>query len=257
MTKAFKDIEIFMLKHRHASVVLLIIVACAFLIVVAYVIAAGYGRAPEIENIIKGNIVSFAQEAAAPQETATANLSILEGTQTVESDRYALQIPSGWIVVASKETERRNDGTLFYGWIYNEESDDMSDPGVVKITIKDALKNGRSFEEVVAAHAWDEADVKEIVAFMSTEAAEAFPDFSESDVKVDMADDEIGGIAVKRNTLQCLKPCYIEGAAQTYVTYFVNASDRVYLLDVSTNTQETTADFLNAADAVVRTFQLR
>jgi hypothetical protein len=167
-----------------------------------------------------------------------------------------VDVPDGWVVRGLGDDKRLPDGTMTYGWLYNRESGEPWDPGVVSIEIKDALTEGSTFEDVTAALAWDQADVEKIVAFMSAEAADVFPDYSAADVRVSMDADEIGGMPAKRNMLQCLKPCYIEGAAQTNAVYFVDGGDRVYVLNVTTGTQSKTADLLNQADAVVRTFRL-
>lgn len=248
------------------SAIVLIVLAASL----GFVIYSGHDAEPAVENIIRKNAIYLPPEPTdenAPQENVSVSdmqdpkdgelLSLVDGTQTVASDRFTLKVPEGWVVISTKETDRHNDGKFQYGWIYNVQPDDMSDADVVQINPYDILKDGNTFDEIVAANAWDAVDVTEIVSFMSTEAAEAFPDFSEADVTVDMADDVVNGLVAKRNTLQCLKPCYIEGAAQTHVLYFIDAPDRVYLLDVSTNTQASTADFLNKADAVVRTFRLK
>lgn len=250
-----------MIRLKRSSIVLLSVVAVAFVAAMGYVVVAGYGKSSVLEDMIAQEAAQEAAEAESPSapsesaDKATESLARVGDTQTVASARFAMDILPGWSVRGFDDESRLSDGTTTYGWVYNTVADEMTDPDVVQIQIKDALKEGKTFDEVVSALAWDDADVREIVAFMSEEAAEAFPDYSEEDVSVSMTYDEIGGSLAARNMLQCQKPCYIEGAAQTNVIYFVDAPDRVYLLVVSTNTQSTTADFLNAADAVIRTFR--
>jgi len=200
-----------------------------------------------------GGIMSGSESA----DSGSPMLARLDASNTVMSESFSLEMLPGWVVRGADDSTRMPDGTLWYGWLYNTAADEMTDPDVVQIQIKDALKEGRTFDEAVATLSWDAEDVTKIVAFMSAEAAEIFPDYSEADVNVDMEDTSVGGLTAKRNTLECLKPCYIEGAAQTNVIYFIDAPDRVYLLSVSVNTESDTTDLIDQADKVVRTFRLR
>lgn len=250
-----------MTRHKHAVATLLLAVIATFVVVAAILVVSGRGKTSGLETLIMtqntadGEIASDAP--AASDDSSTLMLFRVDGTQTVASDRFMIDLPAGWSVTGADSIDRAADGTLLYGWLYNAPTDDITNSDLVRISISDVAKADSTFDDVVAAHAWDDADASEIVRFMSTEASELFPDYSASDVKVSLEDASINGFAVKRNMLQCLKPCYIEGAAQTDVIYFFDASDRVYLLSVYTNTLPATADFLNAADAVVRTFRLR
>ncbi len=239
-----------MIRLKRSSLVLLSVVAVALVLAMGYVIAAGYGKSSVLEDMIAGEAATRDTGASGSDEPETADV------QPIASDRFAVELPEGWVSVAADGNERIAGGTYLYGWMYNEPDDGALEPDV-RITVTDVLKDGASFDDVLTERAWDDADVAEIVAFMRAEAAEAFPDYSEEDVSVSTTYDQIGTALAARSMLQCLKPCYIEGAAQTNVTYFIDAPDRVYLFGVSTDTRSEAADFLNEADAVVRTFRLR
>lgn len=167
----------------------------------------------------------------------------------------AFDVPEGWIVTKASAAERE-DGVQTYGWLASGTPTRADDPGVVRISVADVLKEGRTFAELAAEYVWDRSDAQDIVTLMREEAAELYPDFSEQDVLVATAPDTIGGKTAVRSTLQCLKACYVEGGATTKVRYLVDDGDRMHVFEVTTGTSEHTAELLNAADAVVRTSRL-
>ena len=184
-------------------------------------------------------------------------------THFVVAQNFSLQIPETWDMIPSIDSgllqSDRIHGELFYGNVFSSEVQEdvaYSDPETVRVMIKDVLKNGRSFESIVSEYVWDETDVAEIVAFMKSEATDIFPDFSENDVRVSVSVDQIGTSSATIATRQCLKPCYIEGGAQTTVRYLIDAADRVYILEIIAETSTNTVDQLNGATAVVKTFRL-
>ncbi len=176
----------------------------------------------------------------------------------VVSEHFSVQLPDEWVLSdAGSASERNGEGVLWYGVVASGVSGDAySDADVVRVVLKDVLKNGREFDAVVQELSWDAQDVKDIVAFMRENASEVFPDFSEKDVRVSLSQDTVGSAAATVATRQCLKPCYIEGGVQTTVRYLIDAAERVYVLEITAETSTKTADQLNAATAVVKTFRL-
>lgn len=178
-----------------------------------------------------------------------------EDASDPDAGAFALDVPGDWVVTKNRNAGR-DDGVRTYEWISNAEMEyPYVGSGLVLIQVQDELKDGRSFDEVAATHVWDEADVRETVEFMSGEAGDAFPNFSEEDIIIDSAEDAVNGRRAIRATQQCLKPCYIEGGAATTVLYVIDAPDRVYALRVQTGTSEKTEGLLREADAIVRTFR--
>lgn len=159
---------------------------------------------------------------------------------------FTMDVPEGWTETRYEE-EDRVEGVRTYAKIEGE----------AVIFVRDVMKNGKNFDEVAAEFVWDETDADAIAALMVAEASELFPNFSKQDVRVSSVDDTIGGLAAVHSTLQCLKPCYVEDGASTTVRYIVDAPDRVYILQVELGMSASASARLNAADAVVRTFQIR
>lgn len=242
-----------MIRLRHSSVLLCSVVVVALLMAMSYVIVSGNGKPSAYDLIAEeqfGSDASVASETEFGVDRNTELLSRVGDSRTVASAGFTLEIPEGWIVEGSDDEERSADGRMTYGWLYGGTS--------AKIRVQDVEKDGASFDEVLVAHEWNDADAEKIVAFMREEAAETFPDFSAEDILVGTTYDQIGTALAARSMLQCLEPCYVQDGAATNVTYFIDAPDRVYLLTVSTGIQaDAAADVLNAADAVVRTFQVR
>jgi hypothetical protein len=193
----------------------------------------------------------------APRSSDTSLLTESD-THLVVSEHFSVQLPDGWeLSDVGSAGKRNNEGELWYGVVDSDVSENAySDADVVRVVLKDVLKNGRGFDEVVQGLSWDAGDVKDIVAFMRENTSEVFPDFSEKDVRVSLSQDTVGSAVATVATRQCLKPCYIEGGAQTTVRYLIDAVDRVYVLEITAETSTKTADQLNAATAVVKTFRL-
>lgn len=210
-----------------------------------------------------GTIASSAPEKSVGTEmapaAATDTTKAAPAAASVPRDwGFSLALPEGWTTTAQTDSARGSDGVRRDGWIMSGVPTDAfgADLNVSTIVVTDVSKNGRPFTEVANPYLWTDADVEKIVAFMRSEAADLFPDFSAADVLIDSSTDEIGRSVAIRATQQCLKPCYVEGGAATTVRYLIDAPEVVYVLDVTVGTSENTASILNAADAVVRTFTL-
>jgi len=162
---------------------------------------------------------------------------------------YTIVAPSDWKTTRSTDATRDEKGARTYEWIASPTANGVS------VVVKDVMKEGRPFEEIANAFVWTNDDVAAIVALMKDETGDLFKDFSETDVLISSGADTIDGAKAVRAIRQCLKPCYVEGGAATTVRYVVDGSDRVYILEVTVGTRANTADLLNEADAVVRTFR--
>lgn len=162
---------------------------------------------------------------------------------------YSIIAPTDWKTTPSTDETRDEDGLRTYEWIASPSANGVS------VAVKDAMRDGKTFEEIASKFVWTSDDVTMLVAFMKEEAGELFKDFSDKDVLISSGADTIDGAKAVRAIRQCLKPCYVEGGAATTVRYVVDGKDRVYVLEVTTGTGATTADLLNEADAVVRTFR--
>ncbi len=162
---------------------------------------------------------------------------------------YSIVAPEGWKTTPSTDATRDEMGARTYEWIASPNANGVS------VAVKDVAKASKSFEEIASGFVWMNDDVTEIVAFMKEEAGDLYKDFSATDVLVSSGEDVVNGAKAVRAIRQCLKPCYVEGGAATTVRYVVDGSDRVFVLEVTAGTGANTADLLNEADAVVRTFR--
>ena len=162
---------------------------------------------------------------------------------------HSIVAPPDWKTTPSADTTRDEKGARTYEWIASAGANGVS------VAVKDAMKDGKTFDEIANGFVWTNDDVQKIVAFMKDETGDLYKDFSEEDVLISSGADTINGAKAVRAIQQCLKPCYVEGGAATTVRYIVDATDRVYILEVTAGTGTNTADLLNAADAVVRTFK--
>ncbi len=164
---------------------------------------------------------------------------------------FSIVAPDGWKTTASTDDTRDEKGARTYEWLSS------AGTGGVSVAVKDVMKNGNSFEQIANGFIWTNDDVARTVAFMKDEAGDLYKDFSDKDILISAAPDTVNGAKAVRAIQQCLKPCYVEGSAATTVRYVVDGYDRVYVLEVATGTTPKTADLLNDADAVVRTFKAR
>jgi hypothetical protein len=162
---------------------------------------------------------------------------------------YSIVAPDGWKTTPSTDATRDESGVRTCEWIASPSANGVS------VAVKDAMKDGKTFEEIAGGFVWTSDDVARLVALMKEETGDLYKDFSETDVLISSGADTINGASAVRAIQQCLKPCYVEGAAATTVRYIVDALDRVYILEITTGTGTNTAALLNEADAVVRTFK--
>jgi len=163
--------------------------------------------------------------------------------------RFTIVAPDDWKTTLSTDATRDEKGLRTYEFLSSAGSVG------VNVAVKDVMKEGRPFEQIANGFVWTSDDVAKIVAFMKDETGDLYKDFSDKDVLISAAPDTINGAKAVRAIQQCLKPCYVEGGAATTVRYVVDAIDRVYVIEVTTGTSPKTADLLNEADAVVRTFK--
>lgn len=177
-----------------------------------------------------------------------SNPPVSFGADVLEAP-YSIVAPDGWKTTPSTGAARDEMGARTYEWIASPSANGVS------VAVKDVMKDGRPFGEIANGFIWTSADVAAVVAFMRDEAGDLYKDFSESDVLISSGEDVVSGAKAVRAIRQCLKPCYVEGGAATTVRYIVDGSDRVYVLEVTAGTGSNTADLLNEADAVVRTFR--
>lgn len=172
-----------------------------------------------------------------------------ESTDGAEGMPFTIVVPDGWKATPSEDETRDEKGARTYEWISNQGKTGIS------IAVKDVMKDGKTFDGVATPFVWTSDDVANIVAFMRNETGDLYKDFSEEDVVISAAPDMIGGAKAVRALQQCQKPCYVEGGAATTVRYLIDAPDRLFILEVTAGTGTSTADLLNEADAVVRTFK--
>ncbi len=177
-----------------------------------------------------------------------SNPSVSIGTDAVAAP-YSIVVPTDWKTTASTDSTRDEMGARTYEWIASPDANGAN------VAVKDALKDGKTFEEIANGFVWTNDDVGEIVAFMKEETGDLYKDFSEKDILISSGADTINGAKAVRAIRQCQKPCYVEGGAATTVRYIVDAPDRVYVLEVTTGTGTMTVNLLNEADAAVRTFK--
>jgi len=250
---------------RHPFIIFLTIaVVLAFIAAVSLALRQGRDDSTKLSIMIEslltravGPELDTPQAEVVPQEDAPFLRREADGT-TVRGNSFTLDVPLTWAVGDVAVDQREADGRMEYGYIANRQPQAMdSGDDLVMISIYDVLKDdATSYDDVVAQHAWDAEDVQNIVSFMQSEAADIYPDFSEADVAVALEDETIGDTPVKKATLSCLKPCYIEGGASNSSYYFVDALDRVYLIYVYAPQSEQTDELLSQADAVIKTFRV-
>ncbi len=162
---------------------------------------------------------------------------------------FSIVAPANWKTTVSADATRDEKGLRTYEFLTSPNANG------VNVTVRDVTKDGKTFEEISNGFVWTNDDVAKIVAFMKDETGDLYKDFSERDVLISEAPDTVNGAKAVRAIQQCLKPCYVEGGAATTVRYIVDATARVYVIEVTTGTGPKTADLLNEADAVVRTFK--
>lgn len=168
---------------------------------------------------------------------------------TTASLPFTIVAPDDWKTTLSTDATRDEKGLRTYEFLSSPDKVGAS------VAVRDVTKDGRSFEEIANGFVWTSDDVAKIVAFMKDETGDLYKDFSDKDVLISAAPDTVNGAKAVRAIQQCLKPCYVEGGAATTVRYLVDATDRVYVIEVTAGTGTNTADLLNEADAVVRTFR--
>jgi len=246
---------------QHPFIILLVVAGIIALFAASYL---ALQQKPDDESKLTIMIDSLVTRMFGPEEVAlVANeespyLARVEASTLVRGNGFSLDVPAAWAVGDVQADARELDGRLQYGWMANRQPIAMdSGENLVIVSVYDVLKDEEiDYDAVVATHAWDADDVKAIVSFMKSEASDIYPDFSEADVRTEVIDETIAGEPVKKATLECLKPCYIEGGATTSIYYFVEAPDRVYLIYVTVAKDAQSEALLAEADAVVKTFRI-
>lgn len=219
------------------------------------------GDAQTLFALIDSEIDREANEAASNTPTAPATpppaFARVNSSTTVQGEGFTIDVPTDWVLFAPNSANRLGDGRRDLGIVQNKPSEDMgATEGIVTINIYDVAETSDlSYEKIVKGYGWDDEDVAHIVAFMKDEASDIFPDYSAADVKTETTQVDIDGEQATKTSLTCLKPCYIEGGAETMAYYFVDDQERVYLLFASTGTGDQATDLLAQAEAVIKTFK--
>jgi len=192
-------------------------------------------------------------EQTSPEPADSSSNKLPEGWQEIDGGDFTIDLPQTWFITQQKNGVGNEELLSFSS---TDSKTAYANPNEMNISISRFSKTEKTSEQLKTEKIKNETDATTAVEFMKTNANPPFNEITTNDIKTSIEEITLNNnTVVTKNIFQCLKPCYIEGGANTMTQYFMETEKDILVFTCVTGVDEKADALRLVAEQIIKTFQ--